>query len=1005
MPEISLNTLNPEQKKAVTHEEGPLLIVAGAGTGKTTVVTQRIGYLIEQGKANPDEILALTFTEKAAAEMEERVDRLLPYGYVDLWISTFHAFCEKILQQHALDIGIPNDFKLLDTTAQWMLVRQNLDKFELDHYKPLGNPTKFIHALVKLFSKAKDEVIRPADFLQYAENLKLNADNSDFIKDIISPEELKTLSKKEKKELLAQEIKKAHEVANAYHVYQQLLLESNALDFGDLINYALELFKTRPQVLARYRNKFKYILVDEFQDTNYAQYELVKLLAAPQNNITVVGDDDQSIYKFRGASVSNILEFKRDYKKAAEVFLTKNYRSTQAILDLSYQFIQQNNPDRLEVKLSKGGNMLSKKLIAEKKDQGEIKHFHFETIDHEIHGILKQLVGLKEADPDLAWSDFAILARTNDSANNFAQALSQTHVPYRFVASRGLYTKPIILDVISYLRLLDDYHESPAVHRVLASPVVGLSHHEIVQFNYWARRKGYSLFTTIQHPEALSAQPKAVQQRIQTFLNLVKKHTQLANEKSVSEVLVTFLNDTGYAQELAKASSIQEVQAASYLNQFYRRITDFEKTTDDPSVKNFLEQFNLELEAGETGSLSQDVEEGPDAVKVMTVHAAKGLEFSHVWIVNMVDRRFPADNRADPITIPEQLIKEQLPEGDAHLQEERRLLYVAMTRAKKGLYFTSAADYGGQRQKKLSPFLMELAQFGLSLDQKATEATASKFIRAARGTISSPTAQFNHLVPKRFSFSQLNAFVQCPYHYWLEYILRIPQRGKNIFSFGSTMHNTLQQFFMQVRERSHVGQQDLFGEKKKDDAPKPKVSFDELLTIYEQCWIDDWYDNRQQHDDYKTKGKKMFKEFYADYEKTLPVPKYLETPFSLHVDDAASGQRYTVVGKIDRVDKFNSGVEIIDYKTGQPKESIDADDKRQLLIYQLAAQQHLGETVEQLTYYYLEEGGIRRSFVAKEKDLENLKAWIMTTIADIKATKFPLTPDDCTCRFQDLRSL
>ncbi|MFA6382412.1 MAG: UvrD-helicase domain-containing protein, partial [Candidatus Buchananbacteria bacterium] len=293
--EISLKSLNPEQEKAVVHDGGPLLIVAGAGTGKTTVIAQKIGWLIEQNKAKGNEILALTFTDKAAGEMEERVDKVLPYGYLDLWVMTFHAFAEKILKENALEIGIPNDFKLLNQTSQWLMIRQNLEKFNLDFYRPMGNPTKFIHALIKLFSRAKDEVITPQDYLNYAKDLELNSDSADFIKDYLDPEEIKTLSKKEKKELVSQEIKKTKEVAEAFHTYQQLLLANNTLDFGDLINYCLKLFKERPAILAKYRKQFKYILVDEFQDTNYAQYELVKLLAAPQNNITVVGDDDQCL--------------------------------------------------------------------------------------------------------------------------------------------------------------------------------------------------------------------------------------------------------------------------------------------------------------------------------------------------------------------------------------------------------------------------------------------------------------------------------------------------------------------------------------------------------------------------------------------------------------------------------------------------------------------------------------------------------------------------------------
>ena len=292
---IDLSKLNSAQKQAVSHQEGPAILIAGAGTGKTTVITQRIAYLIEQNLAKPDEILAVTFTEKAAGEMAERVDKLLPLGYADLWIHTFHGFCERILKDYAIDIGLPNDFKLLDTTSAWLLIRENLEKFDLDYYSPLGSPNRFIHALISHFSRLKDEVVYPEDYLEYAKNLHLDTD---------------TAGDREEQE---SEIKRVQELANAYHVYQQLLLENNALDFGDLINYTLKLFQKRPKILKKFREQFKYILVDEFQDTNWAQYELIKILAAPKNNIMVVGDDDQAIYKFRGAAISNILNFKKEY--------------------------------------------------------------------------------------------------------------------------------------------------------------------------------------------------------------------------------------------------------------------------------------------------------------------------------------------------------------------------------------------------------------------------------------------------------------------------------------------------------------------------------------------------------------------------------------------------------------------------------------------------------------------------------------------------------------------
>ncbi|KKQ57416.1 MAG: hypothetical protein US74_C0004G0026 [Parcubacteria group bacterium GW2011_GWA2_38_13] len=313
MPLDILDNLNDEQKKAVTFKDGQLLIVAGAGTGKTTVITKRIAHFIEKKYAKSNEILALTFTEKAAGEMAERLDRILPYGYLDLWVHTFHSFCQRILESYGIEIGLPYNFKLFNETQQWILIYNNFSKFKLDYYRPLGNPTKFIHALISHFSRLKDEAITPDDYLRYAEDLKLNSDSVHFITQILSPEEQENLSKKEIKEMCSQEMKKIHEVSDSYHVYQQLLLENNALDFGDLINYCLKLFKNRPKILAQFRAQFKYIFVDEFQDTNWAQYELIKLLSAPKNNLTVVGDDDQSIYKFRGASISNILQFKKDY--------------------------------------------------------------------------------------------------------------------------------------------------------------------------------------------------------------------------------------------------------------------------------------------------------------------------------------------------------------------------------------------------------------------------------------------------------------------------------------------------------------------------------------------------------------------------------------------------------------------------------------------------------------------------------------------------------------------
>ncbi len=1377
--EINLKTLNPEQKKAVIFNKGPLLIVAGAGTGKTTVIAQRIAWLITEGKAKSDEILALTFTDKAAGEMEERVDKLLPLGYVDLWISTFHSFAEKILKNHALEIGIPNDFKLLNQTQQWLLIRQNLNKFNLEYYRPLGNPTKFIHALIKLFSRAKDEVVSSSDYLKYAKDLKLNSDSNDFIKDLLEPEILKSLSKKEKKELVAQEIKKTQEVADAYHIYQQLLVDNSAMDFGDLINYCLKLFKDRPAILAKYRQQFKYILVDEFQDTNYAQYELVKLLAKPQNNITVVGDDDQclppdslvetdkgrkkikdikvgqkvstavgrgylsyapvtkvfknkkdvkfitfktanghqikvtdnhkmfcfvpaiddkkyyyvylmhrknlgwrigvtndlsmrlrlersadrilgiktclgetearfyetlyslkyniptvcfkarnkvvvkdkwlsklyqeidsesnarklandlnfdlsthhyslaavnrgeklrvkvnlemcyrryrskyakdnklvspkvthylglessdlniikklkkagfilrkakkgyrlrlesidlkklgrialriekitggilevsaklgqeniqtrkalvipaknvlvgqylpvmnkngvvydrvinkaenieknvivydlevktthnfiadeivvhnSIYKFRGASVSNILEFKKDYPKAEEIFLNKNYRSIQEILDLSYKFIQQNNPDRLECKLeSENRNQktekrkFTKKLAAQNKEKGIITHLAFDTADDEVRGTLKQIAELKEKNKEIAWSDFAILARTNEVANYFVNAISQTQIPYQFLASRGLYGKPVILDVLAYLKLLDNYRESSAMYRVLGFEVFELDFSVINTLNYWASRKGISIYQALKDAIISQNTESEVREKLKNIIKLIESHSVLIKEKTVGQIVVAFLEDSGYLQKLTKNDSIESQQAVNYLNQFYKKITDFENSSEDKSVKSFLRLIELELEAGEAGSLQNNMDEGPDSVKIMTVHGAKGLEFKYVFIVSLVDRRFPISDRSDQIALPEALIKEILPSGDAHLQEERRLFYVAMTRAKTGLFFTTASDYGGARKKKISRFLCELKDIGFAVKE-------DKKPDKGEGLLAEGTKKFNTeitqqeflpIVPTRFSFTQLRAFESCPYQYRFAHILKVPVRGKSVFSFGKTIHATLQQFFELVLERENVKQVDLFGNKIRDQKTenrkqKTKVKLEELLGIYEKNWIDDWYQSREEHDEYKQKGKKALTEYYKKIEKNIPIPKYLERPFNLKIE--ADGEEYTIKGVIDRIDILDGGIEIIDYKTGfgRTEKNFTAEDKEQLLIYQLAAQQVLGEKVKNLSFYYIEAGN-KVSFLGTEKELKAIEKKIINTILEIKKGEF-LPKPSMLCQWCDFKNI
>ena len=950
---IDLTKLNKEQKEAVLHEKGPLLIVAGAGTGKTTVITQRIVNLIEKNLAKPEEILAVTFTEKVAFEMEERVDKLLEFGYVDLWISTFHSFCERVLRENALDIGLSPDFKILDNTSGWLLARQNLDKFELNYYKALGNPTKFIQALISHFSHCKDQEIYPEDYLKFTNSLRVTSDK-----------------------ILNEETERVKEVAKAYDIYQKILLEAGALDFGDLINYCLKLFKKRPLILKKYREKFKYILVDEFQDTNWAQYELIKLIAEPENNLTVCADDDQAIYRWRGASFSNIVKFQEDFPKAMQVSLVNNYRSTQNILDQSHTFIKQNDPDRLEFR-----NKISKKLVSNTKEKGIVEHIHTKNLDQEVGNVLKKILEILKNDKEATYNDFAILVRANDSANPFIRALERANLPYQFLASRGLYSKPVILDLISYFKLLDNYHEGTAVYRILNLPFLEIKEEDIAAITQFCRKKAISLFDALQQLPIIPGISAKTQEQVVFILSLIKKHSELARTKGVSEVLVAFLNDSGYLKHLIHKN---DDDSLDLLNQFYKKVKSFEETTIEPTLKNFMEEMTLELESGEEGKLEFDPELGPDMIRIMTIHGAKGLEFKYVFIVNMVDRRFPTDQRKDPIELPDELIKDIKPTGDVHLQEERRLCYVAMTRAKKALYFTSAEDYGGQRKKKISRFLAEMKY--KADEDKEDKSEKNELLAEKPKPIDRLKAKTQpQYLPEHFSYSQLAAFEKCPLQYKFGFILKVPTRGKAVFSFGKTMHNTLDEFLKLASES------------------KKNIVFKKLEKLYEKNWIDEWYENKKQKDEYYNNGKRIIKDFYSQFIKNKPeISKIngspaLEMPFNLKIGG------YTLYGVIDRIDKMADGVMIIDYKTGQSKDKLDFEAKEQLLIYQIAAQEVLHLKPRQLAYYYLDDGKLA-SFLGSDRDLENQKAKIIDEIEKIKNSEFAPTPGwQCQyCDFKDI---
>ncbi len=990
MPGEIPDKVNPEQQAAIHHGQGPLLIVAGAGTGKTTVVTERIAHLIMNEQVPSDNILALTFTDKAAGEMQDRVERILPFGYVDLWVMTFHSFAQRLLKDHALDIGLSNDFKLLSQTDQWLLIREHLEEFDLDYYRPLGNPTKFITALVKHFSRLKDEDITPEEYLKHAKGLS------------------KGKAKKSDEEKA--EADRVMELTKAYATYNQLLLDANALDFGDLIVYTLRLLRERPAILRKYQQQFQYVLVDEFQDTNWAQFELIKLISSLRNNLTVVGDDDQSIYKFRGASVSNILEFKKDFPEAEVIVLTKNYRTRQSILDLSYDFIQHNNPDRLEAKTEAlGGLQIVKKLTSQRDGQGEVGLIHVETQEAEARGVAEKIEDLRFKIKDVNWDSFCVLVRANDHAEIFINEFERRGWPYVFLAARGLFTKPLVIDLLAYLRLLDNYHESAALYRVLAMPIWRIDHGDVVELTYQAKKKTQSLY------EATNDLPATVSETsrkgVSKLLGHIVAHSKLALEKPVGEVLLHFLNDSGYLQDITREETLQSQQQSAILRQLFKVIETFQQGERLATVKSFLKYIDHVTESGDAGALERDIEAGPETIKIMTVHAAKGLEFPYVFVGNVVEQRFPGQDRKDPIPVPDALIREILPQGDAHLQEERRLMYVAITRARDGVFFTLAEDYGGSRRKKPSPFMYELKL--LTLPVKAEKKPPLPERLYTPTPIQAKEAAAYQVLEKQYSFTKLATYNDCPWKYRYAFVLQVPKRGSHVLSYGSSIHKTLQNFFALWKQRQQDGV--------KDESP---VSSEELITMYRQSFINEWYPSKKSRQEYYAKGEAALKDWYVKTMKNPPNVLRLEQVFNLKVDVFATagggappdgGPREAVVvnGAIDRIDQIGVDVKtkqplvkIVDYKTGKVKEKFEKDDKYQLLIYTLAVKDPniLDGEVKELEYYFVD-ANESRVMTPTDKDATAALDWVRGTVKKIQSGDFRATPNEMICKFCDYREI
>lgn len=710
-----------------------------------------------------------------------------------------------------------------------------------------------------------------------------------------------------------------------------------------------------------------------------------------------------SIYSFRGSNVSIIMRFMDDFKDAKSIVLNENYRSGQKILDFAYESIKHNNPERLEETLHIDKRLKSKG----KREKGKVEHLHFQTLDDEVYGTIDKIKELIEKE-DAKLDDIAILVRANAHVEPFVQALEQHEIPFEYIASSGLYRQPVVLDSMSFLQLLTHVYDDRAIYRLLRMPMFDMSENDIQKLTARAKQKSINYYEALKRGKEFHLSQNAINICDQV-IELIHNGMKHARYEKPTVVLYHFLEQSGYLKHLAEGETAGDrniIRQIYHVKQLFDMIRNFEMITPDSQVSEFIEYYNNIIESGDNGKMYQPGDT-PDSVNIITVHSAKGLEYKYVFVVNMVEERFPTRRKGGGLDLPQALLKDTLPDNDFHYQEERRLFYVAVTRAKEKLFLTSAEDYGGSRKKKISRFISEL-----QLDTDEKPALETKHIDALHQEKKATREDdefgvFEFTPPKKFSFSQINVYQRCPYQYKLANILKIPKKSGPALSFGNSIHNTLQAFYEKVRSLNLAKQDSLFGMPIKTSAKVDngiKVPDEKyLLDLYEEKWIGDWYKSKQQRETYKKKGVELLKVFYASQVGKWTIPVSIEGGFKIKIGE------YILGGRIDRIDQREDGtLEIIDYKTGTAKEKLTTDDKQQLLIYYIAATslpeyKNIGP-VGELTFYYVN-SDTKLSFQGKEKDVDKLKEKILDTINNIHKGDFTATPNPFVCKYCDFKDI
>jgi len=968
--------LNEEQRAAVEHGEGPLLVMAGAGTGKTRVITERIATLLA---ANPElageNILGLTFTDKAAAEMKHRVLKAAGERAEGVWLSTFHSFClEKILREANPEI------QPLDDIDHRILLRRNIAELDLKIFRRLAEPAEFLRDFQTFFSRCQDELVTPDDYQRYVEKLRREY------------EARKSSLEPDARAVAEEELARQEELSRVYRVSERLLRERHLHTFGAQLLQAVELLHADPALLERMRAQYRYILVDEFQDTNIAQIELLWLLAGSHRNIVAVGDHDQAIYRFRGASFGSFTIFLKKFCGAAAsgaalqkdasakehfVSLSKNYRSTRRILRVAGEMIANNERSPL---------LPPKNLTTDNPEGERIRIAEFANMDEEAHWVASEIERLHEAGAH--WKSFAVLYRKHSHRELLVGVLRRRRIPF-VIRKSSILGNTLVRDLFAWLRLIALPADNVSCARILAAPYWELEPRDLVRFAERAdkKRPRGALWDEV---EAAKAEKPKLAELVATMHALRLS----ARKKTASELL----NELISALELAPSETDRQ-----YVDRLAEFVKEWERKSDDTRLRDFIEYLGFFHELD--GDISIEEEIADDAVQLMSVHAAKGLEFPHVFILRLSKHDFPSGVRRPVFEFPVDLMKEEQPQGDFQIQEERRLFYVAVTRAQQRLTLSTIVN----KRKKASPFLEDFLR-NPKIQKLDTAQTAPRVLVPEEDApdeldvaAPDPGPLFRSLrenskaysrvalwarafhpprpEPLQLSASAIGAYETCPMKYLFRYSWGVRGGPNPQAQFGNMMHATIKEFVGEVRKRGK------------------SVPLEEMWAIFDRVWTSAGFPDEYQEEEYRKAGREQLEAFYHSYIAAPADVLYQEKPFELPLE-----HEIVVTGRMDQVNRAGKdAVEIIDYKTGKMRDAKKAAGDLQLGIYALAAREVLDLEPSRLVFYNL----VNNEAVATTRDEKALAATKqkIAEVADlIRAGVFPAKPT-FACAYCDYKAM